>query len=186
MIRQKHHYADIQSAEQDHTTSTMDVVYFVGPEVEYTKMHGVTTLFKVGDRPLDEILEYVAMAEEQTGEKIRHIYFTANHSLPEIKNWSVLHRLLTLGYYVTVDGFAEDIRKIDGTLPYENELFIAIIGVPILQAEQKSNVYIKIDIEEFGEGNPGVWLIPLKNIIKYQDSANFTPWSEYKKDVILK
>ena len=163
-----------------------DVIYFVGLEVEHTKMFGQPTLFKVGDRPLNEILEYVKIGEEKLNCTINHIYFTSNHSLPEIKYWSVLHRLLTLGYYVTIDGFAEDIRKVDGTLPYENDLFIAIIGVPILQAEQKSNVYIKIDIEEFGEGNPGVWLTPLKNIIKFQESINFTPWSEYKKDVILK
>ncbi len=174
----KRHYKDVES--------TGDVTYFVGPEVEHTKMFGETTLFKVGDRPENEILEYIAIAEEKTGDKIRHIYFTANHSLPEIKNWSVLHRLLTLGYYVTVDGFAEDLRKVNGTIPYENEHLIVIIAVPILQAERKSNVYVKIDVEEFGEGNPGVWTTPLKNLVKYQDSVNFTPWSEYKKDIILK
>ena len=176
MIR---HYKD--------TEPTDDVTYFVGAEVEHTKMYGYQTLFKVGDRPLDEIIYHVKLGEEANGGyPIKHIYFTANHSLPEIKNWGVLHRLLTLGYYVTVDGFAEDIRKIDGNLPYENHQFIAIIGVPILSAEMKENVYIKIDIEEFGQGNPGVWLTPLKNIIKYQDTDNFTPWSEYKNDVILK
>ena len=172
----KRHYQNIESAD--------GVTYFVGPEVEHTKMYGVPTLFKVGEQPLDEILNYVIIAELKTGQKIKHIYFTANHSLKDIKDWSILDRLLTLGYYVTVDGFAEDIRGLN--LPYENHQLLVIIGVPILSAEQKSNVYLKVDIEEFGEGNPGVWVTPLKNITKWSEASNFTPWSEYKKDIILK
>ncbi len=162
----------------------MDVTFFVGPEVERTKQYGQATLFKVGEQSEEEIIYWLKMGEERYGSPINHIYFTANHSLRDIKDWSILDRLLTRGYYVTVDGFAEDIHKLN--LPYENHQLIVIIGVPILSAEMKQNVYIKVDIEEFGEGNPGVWLTPLKNITKWSEATNFTPWSEYKKDIILK
>ena len=172
----KRHYSNTESID--------NVTYFVGPEVEHTKMYGMPTLFKVGEQSIDDILYWVGVAEQELQLKIKHIYFTANHSLKDIKDWSILDRLLTLGYYVTVDGFAEDIKKLN--LPYENHQLIVIIGVPILSAEQKSNVYIKVDIEEFGEGNPGVWVTPLKNITKWSEANNFTPWDEYKKDIILK
>lgn len=169
------HYKDVESVD--------DVIYFVGPEIEHTKMFGEPTLFKVGDRPLDEILKYVKIGEEKLDRPINHIYFTANHSFSQISHWDIVVSLLDLGYYVTIDSFIYDLNEMNLS---NDEKLIIIIALPISNAESKTNTYLKIDTETFGVGNPGVWITPLKNIIHFQDSENFTPWSDYKKDIILK
>lgn len=170
----RRHYKDVESID--------GVIYFVGFEIEYTKMFGAPTLFKVGERPLNEILKYVKIAEEKLEEPINHIYFTSNQSLNEIQDWSILYSLIDMGYYVTVDGSNEEIQK--ANLP-DNEKLIIIISIPIVEAENKTNTYLKIDVEEFGIGNPGVWCVPLKNIVHFQETVNFTSWDKYRKDIIL-
>lgn len=172
----KRHYENVESADK--------VTYFVGPEVEHTIMWGKPTLFKVGEQSLNEILEFHAKGEKKLSQQIDHIYFTANHSLTQIQDWNILGELLNMGFYVTVDGFSEDIRVVEKYFP-DNDKLIVIISIPILEAEKRKNTYIKIDIEEFGVGNPGVWCVPLKNITHFQDVNCFTDWSEYKKDIIL-
>lgn len=162
-----------------------NAIYFVGPEVEHTSMFGKTTLFKVGDRPLDEILEMLKLAEEKTGESINHVYFTANHSLPDIKDWSVLHSLLEREIYVTVDGFYNDVNIIKDYLPLGHPHLILMLAFPAenLMSMASSNTFIKIDDIDFAYSNTGVWVSKLFDVIPM---SRYTPWSEYKKDVILK
>lgn len=160
-----------------------DVIYFVGTEIEHTRVLGEHTLFKTGERPLDEILIYLRLAEEHVGESITHIYFTANHSLTQIKDWTVVSELLSRGYTVTVDGFLDDLEKVmDKLEPHPNLLIMAAAPFDY-EKFRKHNTYIKLDDKEpFFGTNPGVWVHPLNKLL---DNDVFTVWDQYQVDEVL-
>ena len=172
----KRHYNTVSSAD--------DVIYFVGPEVEKTLMYGQPTLFKVGERPYEEILDMVKKAEDLTNQTISHIYFTANQSFNSIEDWNTVDKLLADGFYVTIDGPLKGICENLNRFQTDNEKLIMMLSIelPNISDLHSKNTYLKLDDVTFYYSNSGVWV---NNFSKLLDENNFTSWEEYKQDLIL-
>ena len=168
-------YSDGQTAS--------DVIYFVGPEVEKTSQYGNTTLFKVGERPFDEICWYLDEAYTKTGDQVKHVYFTANHSLHEIEDWGVVEQLLDADLYVTVEGNYMDVKRIKHKIPVDHPNLIIMISIEMPSVDEwPSGTYIKVDDIDFNATNTGVWLHRLEALL---DDSVKTTWDAYKQDHIL-
>ena len=169
----------------DQGNDISDVQYFVGTEVEHTPQYGKRTLFVVGVKDAQHIMD---MAEE-TG--CKHIYLGANMSFnvtsnteSEWKPWeAMVFPLLKEDYWVTLD---IDVSQIEGLLESgftEYNRFIPMISVKIPYIEQLGyNSCLKIDDKDFDASNPGVWVHRLHDL---KEKAVFTDWSKYTTDTII-
>lgn len=159
--------------------------FFVGTEVENSPAKGMTTLFVVGLKPADQILE---MAIKQN---IFHVYLGANMSMHHLGNndhdewikWdNLIDQLLDDQYlrYITVD---IDVRQTEGFLESrasENNRVIPMISVKLPYSKLLNyNTTVKIDDIGFDKTNPGVWCWPLSDLL---DRSRFTSWYDYKDD----
>lgn len=161
-----------------------DVVYFTGYEVEKTPAFEEHTLFVVGPRPLQEVLE---QAKKNT---VDHIYLGANQSFAVTlpygddatnKAWDTLvHGLLEKGYMVTLD---YDVKYHEYVLEAgynEHNKFISMISVKLPHIDHLNyNACIKIDDKDFKASNAGVWVHYARDL---QPRDKFTDWSKYEND----
>ena len=160
---------------------------FVGTEVEHSPAHGKKTLFVVGVHSPSEIL---SMAEEH---QVEHVYIGANQSFPSLAvndftNWQPWERMIeaVLGkdYYCTLDFPVECAEGVLETGFAENHLFIPMISVKLPYVQLLGyNATIKLDDIDFAKTNPGVWCHQLHNLM---NRDNYTSWTEYTKDTIVK
>ena len=152
-----------------------DVMYFTGYEVEKTPAYDMDTLFVVGCRPLDEVLE---KAKEN---HVDHIYLGANHSFVPKEDWEdLVHGLLDKNYWVTLD---YDVKYHEWVLEMgfnEKHKFISMLSVKLPYVNQLNyNACIKIDDADFDHSNPGVWIQPVHGLL---ERDKFTDWSKYGND----
>jgi hypothetical protein len=152
-----------------------DVVYFTGYEVEKTPAFEMDTLFVVGIRPLEEVLE------RANKEHVDHIYLGANQSFFEDEDWDKLvFGLLGEGYTVTLD---YDVKHHEWVLEAgynEHNKFISQISVKLPNINQLNyNACVKIDDKDFKASNTGVWIHQVHDL---QDRDKFTDWSKYEND----
>jgi|TARA_R110000803_G_scaffold204770_2_gene271049 hypothetical protein len=156
-----------------------DVVYFTGYEVEKTPAFEEHTLFVVGPRPLQEVLE---QAKKNT---VDHIYLGANQSFNidggTSYAWDELVKgLLKENYMVTLD---YDVRYHEYILESgynEDDNFISQISVKLPYISQLNyNACIKIDDKDFKASNAGVWIHQVHDL---QPRDKFTDWSKYEND----
>jgi len=159
---------------------------FVGTEVEHTPAFGLKTLFVVGIQNI-EIIEAAYIAH-----KCEHIYFGANASFPHIgtnsSEWTVwenmIHPFLSRGYVCTL---YIDVNKAEGLVESglsERHNFIPMISVKLPYLQQLGyNATIKLDDKDFAATNPGVWCHSLHEL---QNRDQFTSWSKYTKDEVIK
>lgn len=163
------------------------ISFFVGHEIERSPAYGMRTLFVVGEQSPDEIL---SLAEQH---KTEHVYFGANMSFPNINEndadtwnrWStMISSILEHDYFCTLD---LDITLVPGLLETgltEEERFIPMVSVKLPYVQQLGyNATIKLDDAGFRATNPGIWCHQLNELLKRE---NFTPWSKYSKDLIIK
>ena len=152
-----------------------DVNYFTGYEVEKTPAFDMDTLFVVGCRPIEEVLE---QAEKN---HVEHIYLGANQSFVPKEDWeSLVYALLDKKYMVTLD---YDIKYHDWVLENgfnERHNFISQISVKLPYVNQLNyNACIKIDDSDFDHSNPGVWIHQVHDLLKRD---KFTDWTKYEND----
>ena len=159
---------------------------FVGTEVEHTPAFGLKTLFVVGIQSV-ELIEAA-----YTAHKCEHIYFGANQSFPAIgtndSEWTVwenmIHPFLSRGYLCTLD---IDVNQAEGLVESglsERHNFIPMISVKLPYLQQLGyNATIKLDDKDFDATNPGVWCHSLHSL---QNRDQFTSWSKYTKDEVIK
>ena len=159
---------------------------FVGTEVEHTPAFGLKTLFVVGIQSV-ELIEAAYIAH-----KCEHIYFGANQSFPAIgtndSTWTVwenmIHPFLSRGYLCTLD---IDVNQAEGLVESglsERHNFIPMISVKLPYLQQLGyNATIKLDDKDFNATNPGVWCHSLHSL---QNRDQFTSWSKYTKDEVVK
>lgn len=162
-----------------------DVSMFVGTEVEHTPQYGKKTLFVVGIKNIEEIMQ----AAEKYG--CKHIYCGANMSFDVTENtesqwkpWeNMVFPLLSEGYWVTLD---IDVTQVEGLLESgftEYHRFIPMISVKLPYIGQLGyNACVKLDDKDFDASNPGVWVHKVHDL-KTRDS--FTDWSKYTTDEII-
>jgi hypothetical protein len=169
---------------RDYSSATTDTVtLFTGIEIEHTVTYGQKTLFVVGIHPVDRLLE-LANQHECTA-----VYCGANHSFhPDhqlAEEWRrMLALLLSQGLWVTLDF---DVRYtqtvLDMNLGMEPR-FVPLVSCKIPHANRLgSNACIKVDDVDFRSSNAGVWVHKLSSLMS---DPNFTDWSEYSQDTIIK
>lgn len=172
--------------KRDYSEETKESVsLFVGTEVEHTPAFGKKTLFVVGVQPVESIAINLQGCE--------HIYFGANMSFPKLETndsqewqpWEeMLKYFLDKEYLCTLD---IDVACVEGLLEsglteYHN--FIPMISVKLPYIQQLGyNATIKLDDKDFKATNPGVWCHSIHNL---QNRNNYTDWSKYTKDKIIK
>jgi hypothetical protein len=166
------------------TGSNEEVTFFVGTEIEHTPAYGLKTLFVVGVQPVETIAINLQGCE--------HIFFGANHSFNPAFNdydgwkaWEdMIEFFLEKGYLCSLDIPLSAVEEFhDGSLN-EHSNFIPQIRVPIPYVKLWNyNTMIKIDDKDFKATNPGVWSHSLHTLM---DRKNFTDWSQYKNDTIIK
>lgn len=169
------------------TGAASNISLFVGTEIENTPAKGMTTLFVVGVQPIDELETIIK------DNFVKHIYFGANQSfktngINDFKTWSLweimIHHFLEEDFWCTLDF---DIREYEGVLESglcEHRKFIPQISIKLPYLQQLNyNATIKLDDKDFKATNPGVWCLPLNELLsrKY-----FTDWDLYGKDKIIK
>ena len=170
---------------RDYTTGTADnIVFFVGNEVEHTPAYGMKTLFVTGVQPVEAIIGAL------TNQDITHIFFGANNSFNpkefnEHKEWEeMIFHFLKQDYLCSLDIPMSQVEEFheSGYCEYDN--FIPQIRVPIPYIKLWNyNTMLKIDDKDFKATNPGVWSHSLHSLL---DRKNFTDWSQYKNDEIIK
>ena len=174
--------------KRDYDSGISDnVIYFVGNEVEHTPAYGMKTLFITGLQPIEEIETHLSKI---TRKDIRHIFFGANHSFnpstPE--SWEMWEDMIThflqKDYLCSLDIPLSCVEEFnDGGLNEFNN-FIPQIRVPIPYIKLWNyNTMLKIDDKDFKATNPGVWSHSLHALM---DRSNFTDWTQYKNDEIVK
>lgn len=162
-----------------------NVNFFVGTEVEHTPAYGKRTLFIVGIKDPEDIMD---LADEHG---CNHIYLGANMSFNVTENtenqwkpWeNMTFPLLNKGYWVTLD---VDVSQIEGLLESgftEHNRFIPMISVKIPYIDQLGyNACLKIDDIDFDKSNPGVWVHKVHDL---KTRETFTDWSKYTTDEII-
>lgn len=171
------------------------VSLFIGTEVEHTPAFGMRTLFVVGVQPyreLEQVLTDVNSLLDQT-KHVQHIYFGANMSFPNLRvndgaEWAkwenMIYHFLDRDYLCTLD---VDIACVEGLAESglcERHNFIPMISAKLPYVQQLGyNAIIKLDDKDFKASNPGVWCHSLHEL---QNRRNFTDWSKYTQDQIIK
>jgi hypothetical protein len=169
--------------KRDYTDGVSDnVIFFTGIEIEHTPAYGKKTLFVAGVQPVEHIAVNLQGCE--------HIFFGANHSFnpqtyEEHKAWEdMILFFLDKEYLCSLDIPINQVEEFheSGYCEYNN--FIPQIRVPIPYIKLWNyNTMLKIDDKDFKATNPGVWSHSLH---KLMDRDNFTDWSQYKNDKVLK
>jgi hypothetical protein len=164
------------------------VSFFIGNEVEHTPAFGLRTLFVVGVQDPQIVLQTFA------NNNCKHIYFGANQSFPVLdKNdadgwrdweWMIQTCLESVPNYCTLD---LDVNQTEGLLEsalVEFNNFIPMISVKLPYIRQFGyNATLKLDDRDFQATNPGVWCHSLHAL---QKRSQFTDWSKYTQDEVLK
>jgi hypothetical protein len=169
--------------KRDYTDGVSDnVIFFTGIEIEHTPAFGKKTLFVTGIQPYETIALNLQGCE--------HIFFGANHSFnpttwQEWHDWEeMIEFFLQKDYLCSLDIPLSAVEQFnDGGLNSYNN-FIPQIRVPIPYVKLWNyNTMLKIDDKDFNATNPGVWSHSLHTLM---DRKNFTDWSQYKNDTIIK
>jgi hypothetical protein len=171
--------------KRDYSTGVEeDINFFVGTEVEHTPAFGMRTLFVTGVQSSADI-QARALAH-----KCQHIFFGANHSFnptdyKEHKAWEDMIMLfLKSDYLCSLDIPLNQVEEFNDGGLNEWDNFIPQIRVPIPYIKLWNyNTMLKIDDKDFKATNPGVWSHSLHTLM---NRTNFTDWSQYKNDEIVK
>ena len=162
------------------TNQRQEVDYFVGTEVEHTICHGKKTLFVVGVKPVEDIVELA------TRNEVDHIYFGTSQSfkpssLEDWRAWNVMIKgCLDANYWVTLDfgvEYARDIHE-DGWTEYQKFVPMISVKLPYISL-YNYNTTLKIDDTTWGATNPGVWTHHLPTLLSKE---NYTHWEQYTND----
>lgn len=176
------------------TGNSDTVTMFVGTEVEHTPAYGKRTLFVVGVQSVEEIQDWLDdfASFEDSSKHIEHIYFGANQSFPRLHindtvewhAWESMIEPFLDSYLCTLDIDVSCVEGLAEGALVEHYNFIPMISVKLPYVQLLGyNATIKLDDKDFKASNPGVWCHSLHNL---KNRRNFTDWSKYTQDQILK
>jgi hypothetical protein len=164
-----------------------DISMFVGTEVEHSPAFGQKTLFVVGIQDSTKIII------EAQRHACTHIYFGANQSFPCLdandgNAWQAWETMITdcldSAFTCTLD---LDVSCAEGLLEsglVERHNFIPMLSVKLPYIRQfPYGTTLKLDDQDFQATNAGVWCHSLHDL---QKRSQFTDWSKYTQDEVLK
>lgn len=176
----------------DRTDVEESVQAFLGKEVEHTPAFGLTTLFLVGRLPVGEVSDLIETAQNRQRaeglQPLRHLFFGANWSFDgdEVQKWSdTIRHFLKEGFWCTLDFRPQQVPLVQKSGLCRHVRFIPLIGVRVPWAlGLGNNATLKIDDVAFAGTNPGVWCMPLHELL--HDKTKLTTWDVYSTDLVLK
>lgn len=154
-----------------------NIDFFIGNEVENTIFKNQKTLFVVGIKTFDEIINRIFDCE--------HVYLGANKSFNP--NWNYLNLIiknLLKDFNVTLDvphHYYEDVLSFIDKFILESDKFCLNLSVEIPKISTIKNLSIKIDDIDFKSTNKGIWCFSVSDIPK----RCYNDWSVYTNDKIL-
>lgn len=158
-----------------------DVVYYVGPEVDHTKAFSMKTLYVIGVRNPEQVVEF---ASEN---KCKHVRlgvmnsFQKNKRLLEIIESTMREGFLTT-LEVTVTGYQWVLDNVDQSILHDKN-FILVVSVELPKIENGcANLTVKVDDGQWGESNSGTWTYPSTELM---DSNRFTSWDDHMTDEVV-
>lgn len=165
------------------TQKRQEVIYFVGTEIEDTCLRGERTLFVVGIRPVEEIIE---IAKQHN---VKCLYFGTSQSfnptsLEDYTPWEkMMQSLLEQDFWVSLDFGIEHVQIVTNSTVNKFKKFVPMISAKIPNYEKlNQNATLKIDDVTWGHSNSGVWCRNLKDLTQVM---HYTDWSEYVGDTII-
>lgn len=163
--------------------------FFIGREVEHTPAWGQHTLFVVGLQTTDDIQHHLDSVAGHADGLITHIFFGANDSYhpktyEEYRAWEIMITdFLDQGHWCSLDIPFEQVAEFNDSGLCEHHQFIPIIKVPVPHVQLWNyNTCVKIDDQDFGATNPGVWVHELRDLMPRD---RFTPWKDYSGDQVI-
>lgn len=154
--------------------------YVLGNELEKTAAYGKKTIVVSNVSDLDKLDQL------RTESKATALYFYMTQALNKSKNpektfkeyKKAVKHFLDKKVLCTLDIPVEFADKISDLS--KSDYFIANIVIKLPNIKSlNSKAAIKLQGDNFGDSNGGVWVTNLKNIMV---KSNFTPWSKYNKD----
>jgi hypothetical protein len=164
-----------------------NVEFFTGIEVEHTPALGCKTLFVVGVQNPQTVLQ---MANYH---KVQQIYLGANQSFDpgnfqentaKSDAWSEFVDAVVQGWnsWVALDFDVCHMQWVLDGCWCEYNNFVPVISVKLPYVRQLNvNAVLKIDDQDFGATNPGVWCHAVCDLTH---SRAFTHWKKYTQDQI--
>ena len=164
--------------KREYSTGIAEVKkFFTGNEVEHTPNFGKKTIFV----PLD------ASEPIKSLEWCDHVYLWANHTYDR---WRIVQYLDAIeelrerekvDIRVTVEVPCTEANDIINYRYREYVTYVVSVRIPYVE-ERKDNIYIKIDDVDFKASNSGVWVVPVKELMR--DEVK-TSWEAYSSDALL-
>lgn len=161
--------------------------FLVGSCADHSPAFSKKTLFVKGKSTAEQI---DSIAKEYNA---IHIHLGFYHSFHTQQGWTesfsiwnnTISKLLNLNYYVTLEHpstFSLKIMKLLNKTILKSKYFIPMAYIRISNIEKSHpNLTLKIDDENFGGPNGGVWCY---NRHEMMDSNKFSNWNEYDLTVI--
>jgi hypothetical protein len=171
--------------EREYTSGEVDnAVMFLGTEVERTPAYGMKTLFVVGIQDPGDIVDTANFYGA------KHIYLGANQSFNldycDILDWNdMFYALKEADFWITLDYDAKYYTEVlESGYDFEYDRFVPMISVKLPYINHLGyNACIKLDDSDFRKSNHGVWVHRVHDL---QDTGEFTDWSKYTQDRIIK
>lgn len=164
-------------------SNEMTADYFIGTEVEHTKMFGKRTLFVRGFK---NYLDVIAQAKQHG---VEHIFFGADHSYQPLTQsqqllWQMMIKhCLDAGYDCSLDIPQTHAYDFVACELQKNTRFHPQIYIKLQNIEHyNANTHIKIDDRNFAATNKGVWTVALDKIV---NNDTLTEWNEYLNDEVI-
>ena len=173
-------YATLKGGE----VTTDKAKFFMNKEVEKTPMYGEKTLFVCGIQDLNRTIEHA------TNHDIKHIYLGTGTTFKPVTNgdwtdWNnYISGLLKADLWVTLDfdlmEYGKDILEMGWV---EDRRFIPMQSLKLGYWQQwNHNTTIKFDDTDFNATNPGVWCVPIEDVI---NRKTFSDWDKYVGDTFI-
>lgn len=146
--------------------------FFVGKEVENTKMKGNKTLFVIG------FINPKKIREKAKENNCTHIYVGANKSITlyTMEVYELCSDLLQ-DFRVTLDIPISEIDFIPYSLRYNTNFYLnASIEAPNIMTFK--NITFKLDDVDFSKTNPGLWVFSLDDL----SNSCYNEWNVYSED----